>query len=393
LSASCQAHVHYAGLNGGFDRDAPHDELVAKPGYTPQGAAAASHSVLASGGWVDPNPWFSGPFHLQQVLNPWLARTGYGQEAGWMCLQTIVSPGRELPANSVFTFPGPNATGIPPIEVARESDDTGHPHVPGDDVGLPGGTTTGPYLIVFSGDLFAPGNNRIEAASLAGPSGPVDIVLADNAFLIPRKPLAPLTTYTASATVHFSGKMCTRVGSPSWSAAIPTCPPDIPPFCDPDPQIAAMFGWRVCDPGEASNAYYTYPDAVVTREWAFTTGVQPKTMVDPDPNCRPTITAPRRVRSRSRIIVRYRTCSSAAVVVWLMRTRKPPHARRLLLARARVRVRGPQTGVLILSTKNARPGRYVLRERVTGIGGHAQVRPVTVTRALGARMSRTATRR
>jgi hypothetical protein len=46
-----------------------------------------------------------------------------------------------------------------------------------------------------------------------------------------------------------------------------------------------------------------------------------------------------------------------------------------------------------LSTKKARPGRYVLRERVTGIGGHAQVRPVTVTRALGARTSRPATRR
>ena len=94
------------------------------------------------------------------------------------------------------------------------------------------------------------------------------------------------------------------------------------------------------------------------------------------------ISAPHRVRSRRRIVVHHRTRSSAAVIVWLRRTKKPPRARRPLLARARVRVRGPQIGVLILSTKEARPGHYVLPERVTGMGGRAQLRPVTVTRAL-----------
>src|SRR4051812_1062558 len=55
LSAGCQAHAHYAAVNRGFDAHAPHNEVASKPGYSAQGDDAASHSVLASAGWRDPN--------------------------------------------------------------------------------------------------------------------------------------------------------------------------------------------------------------------------------------------------------------------------------------------------------------------------------------------------
>jgi hypothetical protein len=273
LSAGCQAHAHYAALNGGFDTFA-HHEVETQPGYTPAGADAAEHSVLASTGWLDPNPWISAPYHLQQILDPALTRTGYGEEHGFVCLQTLAALGRPIARQSIFTYPGSGTTGVPLSETAREADSASRLHVPGDAVGLPAGTTTGPYIMVYGrGFVSRVGHAQIQAASLTGPRGPVDVALTEDGFVIPRQPLAPQTTYTAAVTVRFFGDACTPIGSPSWSAALSPCPPEIPTFCFADPSAAAAFGDRVCDPGELPlPPTVSFPDQSVDHQWTFTTG-------------------------------------------------------------------------------------------------------------------------
>jgi hypothetical protein len=379
LSAGCQAHSRYAALNGGFDAGSPHDETDAKPGYTAEGAAAAGHSVLGSAGWTDPTPWSSAPAHLRQVLNPWLARTGYGEEGGYVCLQTIVRPSRQLPPYSLFTFPGPGVTGVPPSTTVGELDESGKPLNPGASAGVPAGATTGPYIIVYAGDVFGSGEGVVEAASLTGPGGAVELAVTTNGdFLIPRKPLAPFTVYTAAVTVRFSGHTCMPVGSPSGAAHLTTCPPDVPAWCHPNPQAAAAYGVRVCDAGEPEPpALHVYPDQVASREWTFTTGGESGNVPHSGrraSRCRPLLYAPRRVRAGTRLAVRYRACGPATISAVLSRT-----ASRTVRRRS-VRIGARRRGRLILSLRKVRAGRYRLRARIDADRRRSLSLRITVTR-------------
>jgi hypothetical protein len=281
----------------------------------------------------------------------------------------------------IYTFPGPGVSGVPPSELAAESDSSGNAFTPGQSVGLPLGTTTGPYIIVYTGDIFRGSTTTIEGASLIGPAGLVELAIADGQFLIPRRPLAPLSTYVANVTVRFSGERCMRAGAPSWSAAIPPCPADIPPFCEQDPQIAALLGRRVCDPGEVSDAYYTFPDEVVTHQWGFQTGSAPPRSRKPtvaDTSCRPTLTAPARLRAGSRLVLRYRTCGAATIRAELYRATR---ARQRRLARASAHWRRHRSGRLVLSTRRVPAGHYLLRARMTGARHVTLSRRITVVRS------------
>ena len=225
LSTACQLHAHYMLLNGGWDRGDAHGETPSNPGYTLRGAGAAKRSVLAATGWFAPNPWATAPGHLFQVLNPALRRTGYGQESTFICLDTVA--GLQPQAADLLTYPGPNATGIPPALTAAEITPDGTLSTPGVSVGLPTGTRTGPYLILFTKAQLA----TVDAASLTGPAGPVPVAVSGN-FVIPRTPLTARTTYTASVTVTTAAGTVARewqfaTGASVPEYATPTLPLDV----------------------------------------------------------------------------------------------------------------------------------------------------------------------
>ncbi len=197
-SDACAKHARYFELNGWGSN--PHDEDPTKPGYTPAGQQAARSSVL--GGTYDDsgeNPWEAAPIHLMQLLGPGLAETGYAPG----CMWTWPGYTRVPPAFAdAFTYPGLGST-IYYSERAYES-----PFVPGDFVGLPEGTETGPHIFVFAFGEQARGVG-ITNAELVGPTGSVAIRTVDNltarvgtylppgGILIPEHPLAPDSEYHA----------------------------------------------------------------------------------------------------------------------------------------------------------------------------------------------------
>ena len=218
-SRGCALHTRYMAHN----RTVEHGEDPRLPGYTVLGARAASRSVLTDGG-----PWSAGvtfrqaPIHLMQLLNPRLSVSGADDYGGYVCVWTMPEPGEvSVPAEDVVrTFPGRGAQDVPAQETAREL-----PFVPGDFVGLPQGTTTGPHLYVLpdgpwaaSGEAAPDGGPAsvvehpivVEDVVLRGPGGPVPLRVIDSrsdprltmylppgAILIPIAPLRPAVLYTA----------------------------------------------------------------------------------------------------------------------------------------------------------------------------------------------------
>lgn len=218
-SEGCRLHMAYEAINGRSPTN-PHSEDPALPGYTELGHRAAASSVLGgpSDSWAGGNPWEDAPIHLMDTLAPALAETGWAPG----CMWTVPTEPRLGPPDvEVVTYPGPGAT-IYPSHVAREA-----PFVPGDFVGLPEGTRTGPHLMLMPfGEVppppegVVPGPTRIERPALAGPMGPVDVRAVDQAttgapgnlgtylegaMMIPAAPLLPGTAYTASARLLVQG--------------------------------------------------------------------------------------------------------------------------------------------------------------------------------------------
>ncbi len=202
-SGWCDLHNGYMAQNG-----ITHEEDSSKPGYTEDGDKAGRKSVLAEGtGWGAANPWETAPIHLHQLLAPRLDAMGVADSHGHVCATTLLSRNRPAPAaTTVYTYPG-NGTVHRTREVAAEG-----PYTPGELVGIPAGTETGPYLYVSvdgpSFDLFA--SASIASASLTGPRGPVALKTVDNftpglegylppgGELIPISPLATNAGYRAS---------------------------------------------------------------------------------------------------------------------------------------------------------------------------------------------------
>jgi hypothetical protein len=208
-SSACAAHDNYGRLNGVL----VHDEDPAKPGYTAAGRTAAQTSVLyqGAGPWsAARNPFETAPIHLHQLLAPRIDKMGAAETQGWGCATTFFSRNRPAPAaNIAYTYPGDGATGWMTSEVAAEG-----PYTPGQQVGIPAGTRTGPYLYVsFDGPALDPFAKASGAtATLMGPEGPVDVAVVDNTTngvgdllptgmeVIPRAALRPDASYTASVS-------------------------------------------------------------------------------------------------------------------------------------------------------------------------------------------------
>ena len=213
FSAACANHNTYALTNKSTPQEQlAHSEDPAKPGYTPEGDAAARRSVLYSDQrWTaDNNPFEVAPLHLHQLLEPRLDAMGADDRQGYGCASTLWSLNRpDPPGNVTYTYPANGAQRWSTDFVAREL-----PFTPGEKVGIPQGTKTGPYLyVMFDGPgafpHWAPGSKAL-SASLTGPEGPVPLTVVDNHTpglqnylsigpeLIPRAPLRANSTYTAA---------------------------------------------------------------------------------------------------------------------------------------------------------------------------------------------------
>lgn len=222
-SSACAQHNEYERQNGGLT----HEEESGMPGFTEEGTFAGENSVLAQGPtWSQGNPWETAPIHLIQLLTPRLKSMGVADGGGFVCATTW--PGFDQDngpaAPVVSTYPGDGQTGWRTSEVASEG-----PFTPGDKLGLPQPTRTGPYLYVL---LDGPGNlfnlrskAKLTSATLTGPQGAVTLKTLDStnsevgpymtpgAFLIPVDPLLGGTKYTASVTFDVGGTPVSK----TWS--------------------------------------------------------------------------------------------------------------------------------------------------------------------------------
>ena len=261
-SDGCVKHANYLTVNGGgIDFSNPHDEDPSKPGYTPEGQAAARSAVLGGTYTSEANPWEGSPIHLMQLLGPKLAETGYGPGCMWTWPgYTRPAPGAPPPGvpppsvaeppPATYTYPGPGTTIYPTFTAAE------WPFTPGEFVGLPQGTATGPYLYVFAFGWYA-GEVSLTSATLIGASGPVEVRLVDNhtadargevgrmlpvgGIVIPVNPLAPQTEYHAIVEGHTTAAIAgTQQLVPlrwDWTFrtdAMPTTPTEAIPTGDAD---------------------------------------------------------------------------------------------------------------------------------------------------------------
>jgi hypothetical protein len=193
-----------------------HPEEPGTPGYSVDGNWAGTNSVLASGtDWADGNPWETAPIHLIQMLGPGLARMGASEAKGYDCATTWPGYERVGAKDVVYTYPGDGTVGWRPSEIARES-----PFTPGEKIGIPEGTRTGPYLYILpDGPWTKRGTIAVTAAKLTGPGGAAHRVRvidkrnpdvgpfmpAGSAMLIPVRPLQGGARYTATVTLRGEG--------------------------------------------------------------------------------------------------------------------------------------------------------------------------------------------
>ncbi|MGI8715346.1 MAG: carboxypeptidase-like regulatory domain-containing protein [Solirubrobacteraceae bacterium] len=204
----CAAHDAYEQANGVLT----HTENAQAPGASSGGAWAGLTSVLAQSRWTQTaDPWQSAPIHLMQLFSPSLSVIGIDDGGGLQCATTY--PGllrAPVTSDTVFTYPGDGAGGVPTRETAREA-----PFVPGQFVGIPAGQTTGRELFVYLNQAGRVGQAQVKLlhATLSQGQHPVTVRWVDNttktvgqyltgAIVIPVSPLRARTTYTASVSLQ-----------------------------------------------------------------------------------------------------------------------------------------------------------------------------------------------
>jgi hypothetical protein len=206
-SRACAKHVRWMRLNGQIS----HSEDPGTPGYSKSGDWAAARSVVAAGAPLRPfttpaaNPYVNAPYHLAQLLHPRLSVMGAAEDDLYDCQTTWPGYKRKAPTRErIYSYPGAGTR----IQWAQRAIED--PSVPGDEVGLPQGTTTGPNIIVYwdgpadktplhelkRGWLTGPGKKKVAVRVVPGGY----LGSGGNGFVIPVKALKPDTRYTAKVS-------------------------------------------------------------------------------------------------------------------------------------------------------------------------------------------------
>lgn len=214
----CANHLRYMALNGG---NLVHGENPSLPGYTPEGnylnGAGGSEVLSSAPGWSQGHdPWETAPIHLYLMFNPAVTSTGYADDGRFVCQRMSESFADSAPLTFYAWTGSAGRLNVPYRVSAREA-----PYTPQQLVGIPPDQATGPNLMVFSaGNLGMP-----LAASLVGPSGPVDVRLVNErtqnsvgdgswfrggGIIIPTSPLAPGTAYVAAVAWADQGQAVTQ---------------------------------------------------------------------------------------------------------------------------------------------------------------------------------------
>lgn len=246
LEQGCVRHALYMNQNGVLT----HSEDQSKPGYTPEGAFAASKGVLArnTAGFTT-NPWKFAPFHEFQVLHPWLQQTGIGVSGDYACMFTLGErAGGMIDDIKLMTAPGTGQY-IRPAEVAREA-----PFTPGEEFGIPQGTKTGPHIYVYAVGPQRFPNVVVKTATLTATESGVD---------------APLRWVDASSSK--SGRYLD-----GGAILIPTSPL----------KEGAVYGLRV----EAETTSSSGQKILISRTTSFTTGPDESEIAE-SPETSDTVTA------------------------------------------------------------------------------------------------------
>jgi hypothetical protein len=226
-SERCRLHDEYMQQSGHGD----HVQIDTMPGATPEGAIGGVTSSLAFASWPETNgnPWANAPLHLSSSLfDPSHASLGAHQldrgGKSWNCLGSSDGATAPAPAQDIFySVPG-DGRSVPAAQLVYE-----FPYGPQVPAGLPPTQITGPNILVFhrapETTLEALGvpayivrfGASPVAATIAGPSGPVATRLVaagtdrasgsppatmygapNSGYLIPVRPLAPNSAYTAT---------------------------------------------------------------------------------------------------------------------------------------------------------------------------------------------------
>jgi hypothetical protein len=206
----CEHHIRYEELNG---IRWTHEEVPGKPGFTKDGQFAGIAGDQAYNGSFDTrNPFDTLPLHLANLLQPTLARVGAFERGGRTCIRIVPGNTRRIARNAIYGAAAGGRARVPASERVHGE----WPASPGDVVGLPQGTTTGPTIYVFaSGPWLVEQPLKLTQAGLVGPEGRVSIRSVSPAvrakirpyvapgvfFLIPVSPLRRHTGYTATVTV------------------------------------------------------------------------------------------------------------------------------------------------------------------------------------------------
>ncbi|MHB8644118.1 MAG: hypothetical protein ACYDA3_14670 [Gaiellaceae bacterium] len=217
----CEHHVRYEELNG---IPWTHEEVSGRPGFTKEGQIAAAQGDQAyTHSWDEGNPFENLPLHLASLLLPSLGQIGAFERGHRVCV--MISPGytRQIGSNAIYEYPGPGRSNVVTSQLVHGE----WPFAPGDLVGLPQGSTTGPTIYVFpAGPWTFDPTLELVSAKLRGPHGSVAIRIVDGKrnpklrlhsfgamFLIPVSPLSSRTTYTATVVVSDSTTSLTK----TWS--------------------------------------------------------------------------------------------------------------------------------------------------------------------------------
>lgn len=212
-TVGCEHHIRYEELNG---IPWTHVETPGKPGFTKDGQLAGIDGDQQSGlGSFDGgNPFENLPLHLANLLAPTLHEIGAFESGGRTCIVVAGGLARQFKVDQLFSYPGPGRAGVPSSQRVHGE----WPASPGDVVGLPQGTTTGPTIYVYAEGpwVFAEAPLEIGSAHVIGPGGPVAIRVVDPRkhakigpytppgcfFLIPVSPLRSGSTYRVDVTIR-----------------------------------------------------------------------------------------------------------------------------------------------------------------------------------------------
>jgi hypothetical protein len=207
----------------------PHEERESQPGYTPDGAAAASLSDLAGRPWgfsgdlksgvqwwtSQFDPWSDAPLHLTDLFDPAATTAWYAEDHNGACMGSFPFQ-RGFSAPAFYSYPGNGITDVPIAQTADEA-----PWTPQQAAGIPSGQTTGPNFILFEEGLQQPvlgsvelrtGSGAAVAVAAANPASeeptpdagfPTGYTVGEYSrgagFAIPPAPLAPDTTFVLTA--------------------------------------------------------------------------------------------------------------------------------------------------------------------------------------------------